>query len=143
MSCKKVITTSETVHKSYNESAKNIDESFSIAFQNSEPFDTFLNRFVSDSTFMFSRIDFPIDGFNSDFSQKGKSYKWYKKDWIFYAEEDMRFKKRKNVITEVMEQDSSIIWRLYKKNSGYDIKYMFKPNSKGKWMLVYYQHQNL
>ena len=109
--------------------------------QKIENFKMFLQKFINDSTFRYTRIQFPINGYNSDAEINKKNYKWNKKEWDFYSEEDFQYKKNENITMEIMDNDTTKIWCLYKKQSGYDIRYYFKPIDS-KWNLVYYSYSN-
>ena len=109
-----------------------------------ESFNDFFNRFSTDSVFRISRVKFPLKGFNSDETDvdfKDKTYLWNKEDWLFYAEEDFSSSKSEDIKkTDTIKTNASVIYRIYKEDSGYDIQYKFKE-SKNKWFLVYYSHK--
>ncbi|UOY08525.1 hypothetical protein L0P88_08210 [Muricauda sp. SCSIO 64092] len=109
--------------------------------QKVEDFDVFLSQFVEDSTFRYSRIKFPIEGFNSDSEANRDNYVWTKEDWEFYFEEDKNYKKNENIISEVSVQKSVATWRLYIADSGYDVNYQFGLNAN-KWYLISYSYKN-
>ncbi|WP_333696640.1 hypothetical protein [Flavobacterium sp.] len=108
-----------------------------------EIFNEFINRFINDSVFRLSRVDFPLRGYNSDDYVEGLNpYYWEKSDWLFYSEED--FKKGNSLElkeNEIIKTDTSMIYRIYKKESGYDIKYYFKKDNK-KYYLNFYSYKN-
>jgi hypothetical protein len=109
-----------------------------------ESFNDFFNRFSTDSVFRISRVKFPLKGFNSDetdVNSKDKPYLWSKEDWAFYAEEDFNPKSEDVKKTDTIKTDTSVIYRIYKEDSGYDIQYKFEE-SKNKWFLVYYSHKD-
>lgn len=107
-----------------------------------EDFEKFLVRFINDSTFRYSRVNFPIKGFNSEVKENQDDYIWVKDDWDFYFEEDAKYKDNESIISETSSTGSIAIWRLYIKNSGYDIYYHFERKNK-EWYLVKYFHQNI
>jgi len=119
----------------------NVQEGKNYQNQKIENFKMFLQKFINDSTFRYTRIQFPINGYNSDAETNKKNYKWDKKEWDFYSKIDFQYKNDENIITEIVDNDTTKVWRLYKKQSGYDIRYYFKPISK-KWNLVYYSYKN-
>ena len=106
-----------------------------------ESFREFLEHFISDSEFRKDRIRFPIDGVITNDYGEVEEYKWNEIDWNFFSEEDINYKKNSNIISEVINEEGYVIWRLYKENSGYDIQYRFKL-IKNKWHLVYYSYVN-
>jgi hypothetical protein len=107
-----------------------------------ENFNMFILKFISDSIFRYSRIKFPLKGYNFDAEiTKRDYYIWNKEDWDFYSIVDMKYKSDENIINEVIPKDSLMVWRLYKESSGYDIKYEFKLN-ENKWYLNYYSYKN-
>lgn len=109
-----------------------------------EPFEGFLEKFLSDANFRYSRIQFPLTGYNSDEDQhKRDNYLFTREDWDFYFEEDARYKSDPYIISTISKKDStSNVWRLYKENSGYDIKYHFKLKDN-QWNLVFYSYMNI
>jgi len=109
--------------------------------QQKEDFNLFISKFVADSLFRYSRIKFPLKGYNSDAENDKRNYIWSKEDWDFYAMVDMEYKSDENIINETIPKDSLMIWRLYKENSGYDIKYQFKLKENN-WYLYYYSYKN-
>lgn len=128
-----------------NEEKINIDNQpqleQAVMKQDKENFEFFLSKFINDSVFRYNRIKFPIKGFNSDTEFDKRDYLWTREDWDFYSVEDLRYKKDENIISEIVRIDSSMNWRLYKENSGYDINYRFKFNNN-KWYLDYYSYKN-
>lgn len=109
--------------------------------QKKEDFDVFISKFTSDSLFRYSRIKFPLKGYNSHAEGERRGYIWTKDIWDFYSESDMKYQNNENITNQTKSKDSIRIWRLYKKNSGYDIKYRFKLK-KNKWFLIYYSYKN-
>ena len=105
-------------------------------------FDKFLDKFCRDSVFRYHRIIFPIIGYNSDAEMNKNNYKWEKSEWDFYSKIDCGYKKNKNIISKIIPSDSTMIWRLFIENSGYDVNYRFKL-IEGKWYLNYYSYKNI
>jgi len=109
-----------------------------------ESFEYFFEKFSTDSKFRISRIKFPMDGFNSDegnLNDKDKPYKWEKEDWLFYSAEDFAKNKSGDIKkTDIVKNNSYVIYRMYKENSGYDIQYRFELN-KDKWYLLNYSYK--
>ena len=112
------------------------------AHQVDESFEKFILKFVSDSTFRYERIKFPINGFNSEAENYNMNYSWTKEDWGFYSREDFNYQNDPNIVNDILKKDSlTIVWRLFKENSGYDIRYIFKKEEK-KWFLENYSYKN-
>lgn len=107
--------------------------------KNIENFDDFFIRFSKDINFRISRIKFPLAGYNSD--ERKKSFFWTKEEWLFYSEEDFKINKDATKRVKLIE-NSKIIYRIYKENSGYDIKYTFVLIND-KWNLVFYSYKNI
>jgi len=125
--------------------AKKENQEIKNFINKNESFNDFFNEFSTDSTFRISRIKFPIKGFNSDetnINSKDNPFLWNKEDWSFYAEEDFNRSKSKDIKkTDTIKTGTSVIYRIYKEDSGYDIQYKFEE-SKNKWFLVYYSYKN-
>lgn len=111
----------------------------------SEDFDSFFKSFSSDKKFRMTRIKFPLEGFNSDENEHdstNKSYEWEKDNWLFYSEEDFTDANEPDEIkTDKIKKEATIVYRIYKENSGYDIQYTFKKVDK-KWNLIFYSYKN-
>ncbi|NCO64758.1 MAG: hypothetical protein COZ75_13360 [Flavobacteriaceae bacterium CG_4_8_14_3_um_filter_34_10] len=121
----------DSINKVIDNSPQIIDE---------EIFNVFLSMFLNDSVFRYSRIDFPIKGYNSD-AENPENYLWSKDDWDFYFEEDSRYKQNESIISKVSINDRIAKWRLYIKDSGYDINYHFELVND-KWYLKQYFYKN-
>ena len=116
-----------------------------------ENFDQFQSKFYSDSIFQLSRIDFPLEGYNSDdisdipsdFAEQmgieianDDDYHWDKEDWLLIQDLD------DNVIERsILRTDSLIIENFIIPNSGFEIIREFKLK-EDKWYLVYYFYRN-
>lgn len=111
----------------------------------SENFKCFLEKFATDPAFRISRVSFPLEGFNSDqtnVNSTDRPYLWEREDWLFYSEEDFKNPTNEDVVkTATIKTDTTVTFRIYKENSGYDIQYKFKENNK-QWFLVYYSYKN-
>lgn len=111
----------------------------------SENFSQFMQKFINEPDFRLRRVNFPLAGSNSDDRVVGETqdnYLWTKGDWLFYAEEDFRDNPDKNIRTESIDNDTTAMYRLYRENSGYDVRYNFELK-EGKWYLVNYSYQNI
>ena len=109
--------------------------------ENDLKFEDFLERFSKDSIFRYDRMKFPIKGYNSDAETNKKDYKWEKEEWMFYFNNDLKHNTDENIISKIVPNDTVIIWRLYKENSGYDVNYYFKQIDN-KWYLDSYSYKN-
>lgn len=113
-----------------------------------EDFDSFLKKFVADSTFRQTRVNFPLRGYNSEdeLSSESKTdtiFMYNQFDWQWFSEEDLDMV-QSDVLraTKLIKTDSSMIYHRYRPNSGYDMRYDFQQK-EGKWYLIYYQYQNI
>lgn len=114
-----------------------------------EDFEEFHSKFYSDSAFQFSRIKFPLNGYNSDFDdgipddvreelnmEPQEEFMWKKDEW-----EMLKNVKNENLKKELKKSDTLVIERIYKEASGYEILREFKPINN-KWFLIYYSYSN-
>ena len=125
----------------YGQTNSNVSSNFEINTLKNESFEDFHLKFLIDSTFRYSRINFPVKGYNSDSEASPENYLWERGDWDFYFEVDKDYKKNGAIVSEIYPTDSTTVWRLYIENSGYDIRYHFKKDND-KWMLTYYSYKN-
>jgi hypothetical protein len=103
-----------------------------------EDFDSFYNRFHTDSLFQISRVLFPLEGGSVDGLEEKK---WTKENWQM-------------VKTKVFDIDTTLFRVSYKKtenkfsakawieDSGFSTEFRFELINK-KWYLVYASDQNL
>jgi hypothetical protein len=104
----------------------------------SEKFDTFYNRFTTDSAFQISRVIFPLKGakYFLNYMMEEDSIPWIKDKWEFsriniYKLDTIRYG------TEINVQESDVDENIWTKNSGLGMERRFKLMS-GKWYLVYF-----
>jgi len=135
------IKTQDTISMNIVETGKYNRHNSQEYDQKKEDFDEFISKFTSDSVFRYSRIKFPLKGYNSHAESNRQDYVWNKEIWDFYSESDMNYQNNENILNQTKSKDSIKIWRLYKKNSGYDIEYRFKLKGN-KWFLKYYSYKN-
>lgn len=112
---------------------------------NDDEFDIFIKKFTSDKLFRELHVEFPLKGFNSDetdFNSRDSIYLWSKKDWEFYADEDFSANRNENIKSKITKKGTTIIYHIYKENSGYNIQYIFKKTDN-KWLLIFYSYKNL
>ena len=110
----------------------------------SEDFSVFLSRFQKDSIFRVDRTKFPLRGFNSDEKEVGSTdtlFIWTKPEFLFYSNEDFGSKSKDEISNEIINKGERNIFRMYKRNSGYDVTYHFETIN-GKWILKYYSYKN-
>lgn len=108
-----------------------------------DDFKRFLKKFVSDSAFRYKRVKFPLNGYNTETENEKKDYVFKtKEDWDFYSSFDIKTMNSKQITQDTIFKDSVVIWNLYKKNSGYNIKYKFKKRNS-KWYLLFYSYKNI
>ena len=111
--------------------------------RNEEEYETFIEKFYTDSLFQLSRIKFPLEGFNSDeynfFEEEvdDSKYFWKKKNWIMLKSID----KNSKIKFKITKNDSIIKEENYIPDSGFIIEKRFK-RTKGKWYLIFYFYQN-
>lgn len=113
--------------------------------QASENFSQFMQKFINEPDFRMSRVVFPLAGSNSDERVIGETqdnYSWTKEDWLFYAGEGFKNNSDRNIKTEAIDNDTTATYRLYRENSGYEVRYKFELKD-GKWYLVNYSYQNI
>jgi hypothetical protein len=110
----------------------------------SEDFSIFLSKFQRDSLFRVDRTKFPLEGFNSDEKEVGSTdtlFIWTKPEFLFYSNEDFGSKSEDAIDNEIINKGERKIFRMYKKESGYDVSYHFE-NINGEWFLEYYSYKN-
>jgi hypothetical protein len=116
-----------------------------------ETFDGFYKKFYSDSTFQISRIQFPLNGNDTDFENlengkmkdfendtifiKNNKFFWKKKGWTFLKtlkkQGDFGYNKKIENKGNIMQEE------IYLEGSGdMDIRKFKQIN--GKWMMIYY-----
>lgn len=118
----------------------NIDNS---SISHSENFDSFYDKFVSDSLFQLSRIKFPLEGQNIDESEMEN---WNHEDWNrdnwqlmktkIYDVDTTQFK------VDYKKEDKQFNGKIWIDNSGFDMEFKFEL-IENKWFLVYFLNQNL
>ncbi|MPT35965.1 MAG: DUF4348 domain-containing protein [Flavobacterium sp.] len=112
-----------------------------------EDFSVFIAKFVTDKSFRHERITFPLRGYNSaamnpELTDQDTLYMFDKADFDFSSEEDFQKPTNGDVLkNKTIKTDSSMIYRIYKENSGYDMRYNFKLKDQ-KWVLIYYSYAN-
>lgn len=103
-----------------------------------EDFDSFYDKFHSDSFFQMSRIRFPLEGKYIDGFEKTD---WKRENWTMLKTkisdvDTAQFK------TAIIKTDSTFIEKYYIENSGFSSEYKFKLVNN-EWFLVYAEDINI
>jgi hypothetical protein len=109
-----------------------------ICKTNSEEFNSFYNRFTTDSAFQISRVIFPLEGatYFVNYRDELDSIPWNKDKWKFcianiYKLDSIKYK------MNILIQGSDVKENIWIKGSGFEMERRFKLIN-GKWYLVYY-----
>lgn len=105
-----------------------------------EDFDKFYDRFLTDSAFQMSRIQFPLPGISTDAMEEDDTiYYWTKDEWIMLKKPDLDTTeyKRKMTVTDTLATDE-----IYMDNAGFYFKTVYEPVRR-KWHLVYMVDSNM
>lgn len=103
-----------------------------------EDFDAFYEKFMTDSTFQMSRINFPLQGWssNADSLTLADGFYWQKSDWNIHKKTNYEEGGYKQ---DLLKSDVLVKETLYMKgvNIGYERRFMVDTN--GKWFLIFLQ----
>lgn len=103
-----------------------------------EDFDTFYEKFLTDSTFQMSRINFPLQGWssNADSLQLAEGFFWKKSEWAVHKKvgNENDFKRHMNVSDVLIKE--IFYMNVSNGNIGYERRFMV--NEKGEWYLIFY-----
>lgn len=106
-----------------------------------EDFDTFYERFLTDSTFQMSRIVFPLPGINAlEMEATGDSvYYWTPDNWIMLKQPELDPEEftRNTIVSDTLATDE-----IYMEDAGFYFKTVYKPIDR-KWHLVYMVDSNI
>ena len=104
-----------------------------------EGFDTFYDRFMTDSTFQLERIRFPLPGQKFTEQIEDSTYQWSREGWQMLSEPqiDAAHFTRNLAVTDTLATDE-----IAGKNSGFYFKMVYRP-VKRKWHLVYMVDRDL
>ncbi|HPW67587.1 MAG TPA: hypothetical protein PLS84_10990 [Salinivirgaceae bacterium] len=134
-SCK---TTKKSTSESVSSQSIKSDKIESKPFSKPENFDTFYDRFHTDSAFQMSRIKFPLQG---KFIGGEEEMEWSRDNWVMmktkiYDIDTTIYK------TTFKKQETSFYQKFWLENSGLSSEYRFELIGN-KWFLVYALDQNL
>jgi hypothetical protein len=106
-----------------------------------EDFDTFYERFLTDSTFQMSRINFPLQGLptNADSTDFAAGFNWEARNWDIHKKVDyveLGYQREVQKISEYLTTETLI------NPQGYGVRRRFKVNTEGEWFLIYYAAPN-
>ncbi|MGB0862910.1 MAG: hypothetical protein ACPG19_07715 [Saprospiraceae bacterium] len=106
-----------------------------------EDFDTFYERFLTDSTFQMSRIHFPLQGLpaNADSVHFAAGYSWEAHNWDIHKKIDYA---SLGYQREVQKNSDYLITENLINPQGYGVQRRFMVDSKGKWFMIYYAAPN-
>lgn len=108
-----------------------------------EDFDKFYDRFLTDSAFQMSRIQFPLPGINTAAMEDGEEtdtvYYWTKDEWVMLQKPELESSqyKRELSVTDTLATDE-----IFLDNAGFYFKTVYKPINR-KWHLVYMVDSNM
>ena len=100
-------------------------------------FSSFYKKFLSDSSFQMTRINFPLDGENVYGYGENDVLYWTKDNWIKYGGVRNIYEIDKSRYSvEINESEHEVIHYYFIENSGFSIEYKY-AKIKGEWFLVY------
>jgi len=103
-----------------------------------ENFETFYERFMTDSIFQKDRINFPLQGWSAsvDSLTLAEGFFWKESEWIAHQKvgEESGFK-RDLMLSDVLVKETFYM-NIGASNIGYERR--FVANEKGKWYLIFY-----
>jgi len=131
-------TTKESTRKFTSSESLKPDKKESKTFSKPENFDTFYDRFHTDSAFQMSRIKFPLQG---KMVGGEEEIEWSRDNWVMmktkiYDIDTTMYK------TTFKKQETSFYQKFWLEYSGLSAEYRFELIGN-KWFLVYALDQNL
>jgi hypothetical protein len=130
----------ETKKEKAIESPKVTEKFSEVKEVTKEKFDTFFEKFGTDSVFQLSRISFPISYYTVDIEDNKEEYVYSKDDfWYIDFTEDSQAAERKVDAYEPVikrDDDSKATYIRMGIDNGIRIEYYFEMNDKGEWYLV-------
>jgi hypothetical protein len=99
-----------------------------------ERFDTFSNKFHSDSLFQIKRVKFPVEGYSVD--PEGKETHWEKSNWLMHRLPIQQIDTSEFKV-KITEQPGVRIEEIFIEGSGFRTRRVFKQIN-GKWYLTSY-----
>lgn len=100
-----------------------------------ETFDSFNERFHSDSSFQLSRIAFPIGGRYADGEN---SHEWTVRNWELLKEPVKETVETTEYKHSLQQTDSTVVEKYWIEDSGFKTERHFGKKG-GKWFLTYYE----
>lgn len=98
-----------------------------------EDFDTFYEKFLTDSSFQMERVQFPLSGIRTTGEEEDSTYQWTREEWVMLKKpqlEGTEFE-RKLQVSDTVATDE-----IFTENTGFYFKTVYEP-IKRKWYLVY------
>lgn len=107
-----------------------------------EDFDTFYERFLTDSTFQMSRINFPLQGLpaNADSTHFATGFNWEAQNWDIHKKIDYV---ELGYQRELQKNSEYLVTETLTSPQGYGVQRRFMVNAKGEWFLIYYAALNI
>lgn len=102
-----------------------------------ENFETFYQKFHSDSSFQYDRIKFPLRGINTDSSDDTTGYYWGRENWVLH-----RLADPSKVKVVAAKSDTLVREKITTDDPGFYFEREFR-RIEGKWYLTYYADINL
>lgn len=103
-----------------------------------EDFEAFHEKFLADSAFQMSRINFPLQGWsaNADSLTLAEGFFWQKSEWDIHKKvgNENDFKQQMNVSDVLVKE--IFYMNISSSNIGYERRFMV--DEKGKWRLIFY-----
>jgi len=103
-------------------------------------FDTFYEKFHTDSAYQMDHIQFPLAGSSSAKFSQERDFKWYKEDWNIHQAfpENTGFR---STFTKV--SDDFIIETILLNEGAYGMERRFSKFGSDGWFLIYYSDLSL
>lgn len=103
-----------------------------------QDFETFYDRFISDSAFQMSRIKFPLKGQYQDYDNERK---WLKENWPLMTWDLRSDKDTLGNEYEIRQDSLEFYWAIFCRDCGFSFEMQFEK-LEGKWYLIYRQENN-
>ncbi len=97
-----------------------------------ESFDTFYEKFLTDSSFQMERIQFPLPGIKAG-EEVDSTYQWNKEEWVMLKKPELEGTEYKR---DLQVSDTLATDEIFMENAGFYFKTVYEPIKK-KWYLVY------
>lgn len=105
-----------------------------------EDFETFHEKFLTDSVFQLSRIDFPLDGLPSvsDTLATRDNFKWTADRWDILKKVDYS----DSGFERDLLQSDVLVREIFRHPQGYGVEARYFKGEDGKWRLIFYAGLN-